>query len=168
MMSVKKLTRTALMLSLIIVLSVLENMMPPLPALPPGVHLGLSNIVTMYALFVLGKKTAVLLNVLKSAFVFITRGAIAGALSLSGGLLSIFVIILISRILSDKISYAALSVSGAVFHNIGQLIGIIVFLDNPAVVYYLPVLIVSGVVMGSVTGTILNVVMPRLRQLDGG
>ena len=155
------------MLSLIIVLSVLENMLPPIPALPPGVHLGLSNIVTMYALFTIGKKTAVLLNVLKSVFVFVTRGAIAGALSLSGGMLSIFVIIALGAFLGAKISFAALSVAGAVFHNVGQLAAITVVLDNFAAVYYLPVLIVSGVVMGSVTGTVLNVVMPRLQKIDG-
>ncbi|MBQ8941063.1 MAG: Gx transporter family protein [Firmicutes bacterium] len=164
-MKVNKLTRTALMLSLIIVLSALENMLPPLPALPPGVHLGLSNIVTMYALFTTGKKTAVLLNVLKSVFVFITRGAIAGALSLSGGMLSILIIIALKAALADKISFAALSVAGAVFHNAGQLAAITVILDNFAAVYYLPVLIVSGVVMGSVTGTVLNVVMPRLGMI---
>ena len=166
-MRVKKLTRTALMLSLIIVLSVLENMLPPLPALPPGVHLGLSNIVTMYALFTIDKKTAVMLNLLKSVFVFLTRAAIAGALSFMGGMLSIFVIILMNVLIGKKVSYIALSVSGAVFHNIGQLTGITIILDNPAAIGYLPVLIVSGVIMGCVTGTVLNVVMPRLRKIDG-
>lgn len=165
-MQVKRLTRTALMLALIIVLSVLENMLPPLPALPPGVHLGLSNIVTMYALFVVDKKTAVVLNILKSFFVFLTRAAIAGALSFLGGMLSIFAIMLASRLFGKKVSYTALGVTGAVFHNIGQLIGITVILANPAAVGYLPVLIVSGVVMGSVTGTILNVVMPRLKTIE--
>lgn len=165
-MKTATLTRTALMLALITVLSVLENMLPPLPALPPGVHLGLSNIVTMYALFTIGKKTAVTLNTLKALFVFATRGAIAGALSFMGGMLSVFVIIALNALVGKKVSYTALSVAGAVFHNIGQLIGIAFILDNPAVVGYLPVLIVSGVVMGSVTGTILNVVMPRLKLND--
>ena len=167
-MSVQKLTRTALMLALIIVLSILENMLPPLPALPPGVHLGLSNIVTMYALFTIDKKTAVTLNFLKSVFVFMTRAAIAGALSLMGGMLSILAVILLDRLIGKKVSYTALSVAGAVFHNIGQLTGVIIILDNPAALGYLPVLIVSGVIMGSVTGTVLNVVMPRLTSAVKG
>lgn len=165
-MTTSKLTHTALMLTLIIILSVLENMLPPIPALPPGVHLGLSNIVTMYALFVIDKKTAFSLNILKAVFGAVTRGPIAGSLSLIGGLLSICVIITFKALLKDKITYLALSVCGAVFHNIGQLIGIIILLNNPATVFYLPVLIISGVIMGSVTGTILNVVMPRLNQLE--
>ena len=154
------------MLALIIVLSILENMLPPLPALPPGVHLGLSNIVTMYALFTIGKKTAVTLNALKSVFVFLTRAVIAGTLSFMGGMLSIFVIMLLNALIGKKTSYTALSVAGAVFHNIGQLIGIIFILNNPAAAGYLPVLIVSGVIMGSVTGTVLNVVMPRLETIE--
>ena len=165
-MRVRVLTRTALMLALIIVLSVLENMLPPLPALPPGVHLGLSNIVTMYALFTIDKKTAVTLNALKSVFVFLTRAVIAGILSFMGGMLSIFVIIALNAVIGKRVSYTALSVSGAVFHNVGQLIGIIFILDNPAALGYLPVLIVSGVIMGSVTGTVLNVVMPRLKTIE--
>ena len=165
-MAVKKMTQTAFMLALIIVLSIFESSLPPIAASIPGIRMGLSNIVTMYALFTVGKRSAVMLNILKSFSVFVTRGAIAASLSLTGGMLSILVIIFLHAVLKDNIGYAALSVSGAVFHNVGQLAAISVILNNPAAIGYLPVLIVSGVIMGLITGTILNTVMPSLLKQE--
>ena len=166
-MSTKKLTRSAFMLALVIVLSVLESALPPISTQFPGIRMGLGNIVTMYALFTIGKKQAFTLNILKAFSVFITRGGVtAAALSLTGGILSLLVIIVLHTLLKNKVSYMALSVAGAVFHNIGQLAAISVILDNAAAFAYLPVLIVSGVVMGSITGTILNTVMPRLNSIS--
>jgi len=164
-MTVKRLTRSAFLLALIMVLSFLESMLPPVVSFAPGIRLGLGNIVTMYALFTIDKKTAFLLNILKSVFVFITRGATAAALSLTGGILSLIAIIVIGMLLKERVSYLSLSILGAVFHNIGQLAAISVLMNNKAAFFYLPVLIVAGTVMGSITGTVLNVVMPRLDRI---
>ncbi len=167
-MTTKKLTRTAFMLALIIVLSVFESTLPPIVASVPGIRMGLGNIVTMYALFTIDKKTAFTLNILKSVSVLVTRGVTAAILSFFGGMLSLAVIILLHFILKNSVSYMALSVSGAVFHNVGQLTAISLIFDNFAAFCYLPVLIAAGVVMGCVTGTVLNVVMPRLDSIGGG
>ena len=164
-MTVKRLTRSAFLLALIMVLSFLESMLPPVVSFAPGIRLGLGNIVTMYALFTIDKKTAFLLNILKSVFVFITRGATAAALSLTGGILSLIVIIVLSMLLKERVSYLSLSILGAVFHNIGQLAAISVLMNNKAAFFYLPVLIVAGTVMGCITGTVLNVVMPGLDRI---
>ena len=56
-----------------LVLSIVENILPPLPIPVPGVKFGLSNIAVMYALFFLGWKQAYVIAVLKGGFVFITR-----------------------------------------------------------------------------------------------
>lgn len=164
-MTTKKLTRNAFMLALIIVLSAFESMLPPIAPSIPGIRLGLANIVTMYALFTIDKRSAFTLNILKSVSVLVTRSVTAAALSLCGGILSICAVIIFRALLKDKLGYTALSVAGAVNHNLGQLIAIAIILGNPAVFGYLPVLIVSGVVMGMITGTILNVVMPRLNMI---
>lgn len=153
----------AMLLTLIVVLSIFESTLAALVALPPGVKLGLANIVTMFALFFLGKKVAFSLTIAKGLFVLITRGFTSGVLSISGGILSICVIILLSAIFKDKISYLLLSIAGAVFHNIGQLIALIVILDNNKyTLYYLPVLIISGLVMGTITGVLLKSLLPVL------
>lgn len=157
----RKLTHLAILLALTVVLSIFEGMIPNFVPVP-GVKIGLANIAVMYSLLFYGKKEAVLLNVAKAALGFATRGAIAGFLSLCGGLLSIAVIIVLAAAFKNKISYILLSVAGAVFHNIGQLIAVYFILDNYDLFYYLPVLIISGVVMGIITGILLKTLMPVL------
>lgn len=159
----KYISYMAMLLTLIVVLSIFEAMLPPIPTLPPGVKIGLANIVTMYALFFIGKKQAFLLNIAKGIFVLITRGFTAGILSLCGGILSMCVIILLLFLFKENISYLLLSITGAVFHNIGQLIALIIILDNNKyTVYYLPILIIAGVIMGSITGVLLKTLLPVL------
>ena len=69
-----------LLFALAMALSFLESLLPALPMLPPGIRLGLSNIVTMYALFVLGPVSGYTIAVLKALFVLLTRGAVAAAM----------------------------------------------------------------------------------------
>ncbi len=158
----KYISYMAMLLTLIVVLSIFEAMLPPFPMLPPGVKIGLANIVTMYTLFFLGKKEAFALNIAKGLFVLITKGFTAGILSLCGGILSICVIILFEFIFKEKISYMVLSILGAISHNMGQLAAIILLLNNKYTVYYMPILIISGIVMGSITGILLKTLLPVL------
>ena len=161
----RRLTLLAMMLAMITALSALEHMLPPIPLLPPNVRLGLSNIVTMYALFFLGKQSAFALALLKSIFVLLTRGATAGLLSLCGGLFSLFCMIAAAAIFGDRISYLILSVLGAIAHNIGQIVTASLLTGTNLLTFYLPILIISGIVMGCVTGTLLRVVMPLFRGI---
>lgn len=162
----RKLTFRAMLLTMIIVLSIFEAMLPPMPFLPPGVKLGLANVVAMYALFFDGKRSAYMLTVAKSAFVFVSRGAVAGFLSLCGGVLSILVLILLISIFKEKLSYIVLSIFGAIFHNIGQIIGCFFIFESAYVFYYIPFLIISAIIMGGITGTVLKAVMPALAKLN--
>lgn len=145
------------------VLSFFEGMVV-IPGLPPGVKLGLSNLAVMYGLFFLGAKSAFTLAVLKSGFVFLTRGAISGFLSLSGGLLSILVMALVKG-KKENLSYIMLSIFGAVSHNLGQLIASRMIL-NQFLYYYFPILLISGVLMGVLTGTTLGYLMPYFKKID--
>jgi heptaprenyl diphosphate synthase len=162
MKKTKYIAYMAMLLTLIAVLSIFESMLPPFPFLPPGVKIGLANTVTMFTLFFIGKKEAFCLTGLKAVFVGITRGVTAGVLSFSGGILSIITLIVLLLVFKSKISYAALSISGAIAHNIGQLIAVCIMFDNIYTMYYLPVLIISGTVMGSITGILLKTVIPAL------
>lgn len=153
-----------LMLALALVLSLFESMLPALPFLPVGVKLGLSNIVTMYCLLFLGARTAFAVAVLKALFVLLTRGAIGAALSLSGGLCSVCLMLLFKRMpgLGDRL----ISVVGAISHNVGQLILASIILKSIYTFYYLPVMILSGVGMGLITGILLRLVMPYLKNVN--
>lgn len=155
---------TGIMLALALALSFLESMLPVLPFLPVGVKLGLSNIVTMYCLFFSGVKQSLSVCFLKSAFVMLLRGPTGGALSLAGGLLSVAVMALLKRVL--RLSNGLLSIFGAVSHNIGQLVLASVILKSVYTFYYLPLMVISGAIMGAATGVLLKLVMPYLQHVD--
>ena len=158
---VKRLALMGLLFALAMALSFLESLLPALPMLPPGIRLGLSNIVTMYALFVLGPVSGYTIAVLKSLFVLLTRGAVAAAMSASGGIASVTVMLLLSLLPGIRRQYLLLSVFGGAAHNVGQLI-----ISNQYVWVYLPVLLAAGLLMGAITGMALRVVMPYLDRLS--
>ena len=81
---------SGLLFALAMALSFIEGSLV-IPGLLPGMKLGLANIVVMYALFFMGVKQALVLDVLKALFVFLVSGFTAGFLSLCGGLLSLLV-----------------------------------------------------------------------------
>lgn len=156
---------SSLIFATAIVLSILENMLPPIVVAVPGVKFGLSNIAVMYALFFLGKKQAYTIAILKGFFAFATRGAVAGLLSLVGGILSLTIMVILILIFREKISYLIISIFGAVFHNIGQFIVIAILYTGMNMLAYLPVLLVSGLVAGIVTSTLLRFILPAFKRL---
>jgi heptaprenyl diphosphate synthase len=156
---------TGLLFAIAVVLAAIEGALPPVVAAAPGVKLGLSNVAVMYALFFLKKRQAFAIAILKSAFVFGTRGLIAGILSLSGGILSLAVMILLIAVFREKVSYLILSVSGAVFHNLGQFAAISALYRNLYLWGYFPVLLVSGVAAGVATAALLRRLLPALEKL---
>lgn len=161
----KRVALLGMLFALALALSFLENTVTPLLGLPPGVKPGLSNIVVMYALLFLDWKSAVALAVLKSGFVLLVQGAMAGALSLAGGLCSVLVMALVAA-LPWKATLFILSVCGALAHNFGQLLMVNLLLTRSVYTfYYAPVLLVSALVMGSLTAVSLNAVLPALGKL---
>lgn len=161
----QRMVLTALLFAVALVLSLVENALPALPLPVPGVKLGLSNIAVMYALFFLNKRDAYAIAVLKGVFVLITRGWVAGLLSLSGGLLSLTVMVLLFLLFREKISYLLLSIAGAIFHNAGQLAAVSVLYGTGYVLLYLPVLLPAGIAAGIVTATLLRFILPALQKL---
>jgi heptaprenyl diphosphate synthase len=152
------------MLALMIVLSMLEHMLPPIPFMPPSMRIGLANVVVMYAVMFIGSKEAFALNILKSGFVFLTRGYVAAVLSLCGGLLSICAMVLLIAIFKQKVSIVILSVGSAIAHNVGQFLAISIIMGTWALLYYLPVLLVFGTALGVITGLVMKVLLPVLKD----
>ncbi len=169
LLSNKSKTRQTVLLGLFfgiaIILSVVESTFPPIAFFPPGVKLGLANVVVMYCLFFLGKSKAFLLVVLKSMFVFLTRGLMAAGLSFCGGFLSVSLMILLVFLFKNKVSYLVLSILGAIAHNVGQLLFILIVFGNLPMLGYLPVLIITGIFAGIGTATILRFIMPECKRI---
>lgn len=164
--SVRQVAFTGMLFAMALVLSFLESMLPVFPMLPPGIKLGLSNIVTMYALFTLGAPSGLTIALLKACFVFLMRGFVGGALSFAGGMTSVVCMLCISLLPGQRRNYLLLSIFGAVGHNVGQLLLATVLLNTPGLLYTLPILFVAGVVMGVVTGIVLKSVMPYINRLN--
>ncbi|CAB1250588.1 Heptaprenyl diphosphate synthase component I [Ruminococcaceae bacterium BL-4] len=150
--------------ALALVLSGLESLIPPIPMLPPGAKLGLSNIVTMYAAGSVGLIPALCIALLKGLFAGMTRGSVALMMSTAGGLASTFVIWLFLRIKSQPFGYIGLGVAGALTHNGAQLC-VAALLTTPAVVFYIPWLILFGIGTGIITGLVLRIILPILGRI---
>ena len=157
-------THAAIIFALTIILSVVELTLPSLAPAFPGVRLGLSNIAVMYSLFFIGKGNTFVIAALKGLFVFTVRGAAAGLLSLLGGLASVFFMSALLMLFKQDISYLMISVSGAVFHNIGQLLGIFIIYRGAFLWAYLPILIIAGIAAGTVTSILLRITLPAFSK----
>ena len=155
---------TGLLAALALALSFLEGVLPPIPVLPPGAKLGLSNIAVLYAVQCLGFWPAMGIVLVKGVFAGLTRGGLAMLMSLSGGFLSTCVIFLLARLKHPRFGFLGLGISGALAHNLSQLLTASL-LTTPAVAWYAPWLIGFGVLFGAVTGIILRVTMPVLNRL---
>ena len=162
----KRVAGMGLLMALALALSFLEGLVPAVAGLPPGVKLGLSNVVTMFCLFYMGTPFALVTVVLKAGFAFIIRGFTAGLLSFAGGLTALAVMVSLRFISKSRASLGFSSIMGAVTHNAGQLIAAYLLIGSGAVFYYAPVLLLAGLVMGAVTGTVCKTVLPYLKKLS--
>lgn len=159
----KYIATMGIMLALASALQFLESLIP-IP-LPLGVKPGLSSIVIMIALVKFGLPSAMTLAVLKSGFVFITRGASAFFMSISGGVLSVAVMgafYLITKRMKNGTGILAMSTLGGVFHNLGQLAAAAVYMGTALTFSYAPVLIIAGIIAGVFTGIIFKLIYTRI------
>ena len=159
--SVTVLARLALLTAAALVLGYVELSFPI--AGLPGVKLGLSNTVLLYALYLMDWKCACLLMVLKVVLSGLLFGGPAAMMySMAGGVLSVAVMILFQRL--RTFSIVGVSVCGAVAHNIGQILIACFVVENRALLTYLPVLLVSAVITGVLTGVAAKYVVKAVNQ----
>ena len=158
----KQLSLMALLTAIALAIHVAEAQIPaPIPV--PGVKLGLANIVTVYAVFTMGPGPALMILVARILLGSLFSGVMSLFYSLAGGLLCFAVMLLLRRVLSKKQIWIA-SVVGAVFHNIGQILVAIVVTGTPAIVSYLPILLLSGIAAGLVTGVAAQYLVNRMEK----
>ncbi len=143
----------------------IENLLPPIPWLPPGAKPGFSNIITMFTAGSLGFPPAAAIAVAKSGLAFVTRGATAAIMSLSGGLLSAAAMYLLMRYARKSLGLIGISVICALCHNMGQLLAAAFITGTASIAYYAPALALFGVLTGTVTGVILKAVIPPLEKM---
>lgn len=166
-MKTQKLTELSLLTAAAVIMFAVELQIPyPFPV--PGIKLGLSNIVTVYVLMRYSPKEAL--------FVLVSRILLAGAFSsnafavlysLSGGLLSLAGMQIVRKQTGGARVWL-ISVFGALFHNLGQMLCAIIVTKTPALIVYFPFLMVSGCLAGAFTGFAAQYTLKRLSKKGGG
>lgn len=150
--------------ALALIFSYVETLIPISFGIP-GVKLGLANLIIVIALYKMRLSEAYLLSVVRvvlSGFIFGNYFSII--YSLAGGLLSLTAMACLKK--NDGFSVMGVSVAGGVCHNIGQLIVAMLVVETFSVAYYVPVLLVAGVVTGLVIGLVANGMIRRLKDIQ--
>ncbi len=163
-MNIRKLTTLSLFSAIALTIFMIEAQLPALVSIP-GIKLGLANIITVYVVYALGAKegAAVL-------FVRIFLGAIFSGqfstifYSATGGLLAILATIFLKSFLRDNQLWVAGCI-GAIAHSIGQMIVAVWVTGTPALLVYLPVLILCSVFAGIFTGLCAQLLLKRGKKL---
>ncbi len=151
-----------MLLALMLVLGFVESQLP-VAAGVPGIKLGLSNGVLIFAVYLLNVPTAFLLmglKVLLSGLLFGSPSAMMYAFA--GGLLSMVVMSLLSRM--KGLSPVVVSMAGGVSHNVGQVAMAMLVLNTPKLLYYMAVLMVAGLVTGMATGFAATGIIRRFQK----
>lgn len=161
MIETKKLTHLALLTGIALVLFVVEASLPPLIPVP-GVKLGLSNIITLVTLILYGSRDAFMVLLTRILLGnFFCAQLMTLFFSLAGGLLCFALSVTLYHRLTVQHLWL-LSIFGACAHNIGQILVAILVTGTIAILWYLPILLLSGIVTGAFTGLVARYVLTHL------
>ncbi|MCI8981887.1 MAG: Gx transporter family protein [Hungatella sp.] len=151
-----------MLIGLAFIFSYVEAIIPiPIPI--PGVKLGLANLVTIVGLYTVGVKGTVAVSLIRIVLVGFTFGNASSMIySLAGGGLSLILMILAKKL--NWFSQIGVSIIGGIGHNIGQISIAALVVQTAGVFYYLPFLMVAGVVAGAVVGLLGGLVTVRIRR----
>ena len=159
-MNTKRLTIMSLLTSMALIIFIIEANLPSLTPVP-GIKLGLANI-----MFILGPLDTLLILLSRIILGSIFSGNMSVLLySLGGGILCYLSMLIMRKFLTLKQIWIC-SVIGAISHNIGQITVAIFITHTTALIYYLPILMVSAIVSGTFTGLCAQYLISRLNVLE--
>lgn len=149
--------------SLALILSYVELLIPINFGIP-GMKLGLANLLVVILLYKGCPRDALLLSVIR----ILLSGLIFGNMfsifySLGGGLLSLAVMVFLKK--TGQFTVAGISIGGGASHNVGQLLIAMFVVQTYQVGYYLPVLLIAGVITGAVIGILSAEVLKRTQSI---
>lgn len=152
-----------MLIALAFILSYIERMIA-IPVPIPGIKVGLANLVVITALYLMGPKHAFVLSMIRILLVGFTFGSLSTILfSFAGGILSWILMVLAQKI--KGLSMTGISILGGVGHNVGQIVVAMFVVNSTTLLYYLPVLILSGLIAGMVIGIIGALLINRLKHI---
>ena len=156
----KALAYSALLAALALIFSYIEVLIPFNFGIP-GVKLGIANLVVIIALYYMGPRYAILINLIRVFVSGLLFTGLFGCLySLAGAILSFVAMLIIKK--TGLFSITGVSICGGVFHNLGQILVAAVLISNLKIFAYFPVLIISGVISGCLIGIVAFYILRRL------
>ena len=156
--------RYGVLVALAFIFSYIETLIPFEMIGIPGIKLGLANLVVVVAMYTMRTWDAFIISLVRILLVGFTFGNLYSAVyGLCGGLLSFVVMVLIKK--ADWFGIVGVSLTGGIFHNIGQLIVAMLVVETFSVIYYVPVLLTAGMLAGLVIGIAANGMLRRLKGL---
>lgn len=163
-MTTKKMVNHGMLLTIALILSYIESLIPFGFGIP-GIKLGLANMAVVLCMYCLGTKEALLLNVMRILLAGFMFGNLYSIIySLAGGMLSFLIMWLAKRI--NFWSVGGVSVLGGVCHNIGQIFIAAFVVKTAGVFYYIPYLMIAGVLTGWLIGLITKLVIPYFERIE--
>mgnify|MGYP004577557659 FL=1 len=163
-MKSRKLAFLGLSVALALILSFVESQIPVFTVVP-GMKLGLPNLVMVFLLYRIGWKETAAVSLVRVLLVSLLFGnAQSLVFSLAGAVLSLAGMALLKK--SRLFSPVAVSVTGGVLHNIGQIIAACLWTGTAQIAYYLPVLLLSGIAAGILIGLLSGLLLKRLSSVS--
>ena len=163
-MKTKRLAALGLLTGVALILFAVEAQIPPVVPVP-GVKIGLANIVTVFAVFMLGAKDGALVLAARIFLGAVFAGNFSSILySAAGGFFAILTVIGLKRALQDSQIWIA-GCLGAVAHGVGQMLVAVPVSGTPAILIYLPVLVACGIITGAFTGLCAQALLNRGSKL---
>lgn len=162
-MKIRKTAFLGLSITLAMILSFVESQIPVFTTIP-GMKVGLPNLVMVFLLYRVGWKETVIVSLIRAFLVALLFGNLQSLIfSISGAVLSLTGMILLKK--TGLFSSIAVSVTGGVLHNVGQIIAACLWTGTVQIAYYLPALLVSGVCAGIAIGLIAGFLLKRLENV---
>ena len=162
-MKIRKIAFLGLSVTLAMILSFAESQIPVFTTIP-GMKVGLPNLVMVFLLYRVGWKETVIVSLIRAFLVALLFGNLQSLIfSIAGAVLSLTGMILLKK--TGLFSSIAVSVTGGVLHNVGQIIAACLWTGTVQIAYYLPALLVSGVCAGIAIGLIAGFLLKRLENV---
>lgn len=158
----KRVAYMGMLTALAFVFSYIESLLP-IHLGVPGVKLGLANLVVIIALYMMDARRAFTLSLVRILLSGLTFGNPASMIySLAGGMLSLAIMIFAKK--CKVFSVTGVSILGGVFHNVGQILVAAVVVETASLLYYLPVLVLSGTIAGVMIGILASILIRHLSK----
>lgn len=157
----KRIAADALFAALGLITFLIENLFPPL--FFPGAKMGLANIFSLAALILYGPADAFVVVAVRTVLGSLFTGNISALMySFTGGLVSMAVSAVLLYTVYPKVSIMAISIVGAIAHNIVQNLVFVAVSGTALVFSYMPYLALTGILSGAIVGAATMIIFKKV------